>query len=135
MCIDVVSHSKIKVEENRKKVVFLNKERESYEVGRIDGCLVSEGVRADYFVSNKEKTVLIELKGINISHACEQLFAAIEHNNVKKNIKENVGFIVVCSRFPKASTTVQRAKTKAMSKYRAKFSVFCTRVELNISDC
>jgi len=86
-CVQTVSHSKIKVEENGRKVIFLNPSRAQFMKGRIDGCLVTSGIRADYFVGGEGKTVLIELKGSNIEHAFEQLLKAAEHSNVKSFLR------------------------------------------------
>ena len=89
-CIEVVSHSKVKVEEYKRKAIFLNDERKDYEIGRIDGCLVKSGIKADFYVSSPDKTVLVELKGTNIDHACKQLFAAVENAEVKKRLREKI---------------------------------------------
>ena len=134
-CISTVSHSKVKLEEKGRKAIFLNPTRENYEVGRIDGCLISDGPKADFFISSSTKTVFVELKGCNVDHACKQLFAAVEHENVKDKIRKEVGFVVICSRLPSASSSTLRAQQRARRKYRAKFRVYCNQRELSISEC
>lgn len=134
-CISSVNHSRIKVEENKRKAIFRNDEKVTYEIGRIDGCLVTSGIRADYFVSSPDKSVLVELKGSNIDHACKQLFAAAEHSSVKGKLKKKIGFLVICSRVPAASTSTQLAQQKAKRKYNARFQVFCRQKELDILSC
>lgn len=118
-----VSHSKVKVEENKMKVVFLNPDCSEFKKGRIDGCLVQEGIRADYFVSGCGRTVLVELKGCNVDHACKQLFAAAEHQNVKPHLTGKLGFLIICSKFPSNTTSVQIAQDKAKKKYGSKLLV------------
>ncbi|MGZ9809681.1 hypothetical protein ACXN5S_04395 [Pseudoroseicyclus sp. H15] len=134
-CINVVSHSRVKVEENGRKAIFLNDCKDEFEVGKIDGCLITEGIRADYFVSCQDKSVLVELKGCNVDHACTQLFTSAEHENVKNRLRANIGFLVICSRVPAASTKTQLAQQKARRIFKARFQVFCRRRELNIHDC
>ncbi|NBN63316.1 hypothetical protein [Pannonibacter tanglangensis] len=129
------NESKIKVEERGRKAIFLNPQQTTYEVGRIDGCLVNTGKKADYFVSNATKTVIVELKGKDIRQACAQLFEAAEHPSVKPHIKGSLGFLVICSRVPAADTSVQVAQQKARKKFGAKFRIFCNQRELSISDC
>jgi uncharacterized CHY-type Zn-finger protein len=132
-CVDCVSHSKVKVEENGRKAIFLNPNRECYSVGRIDGCLVKDGIRADFFVATERCAVIVELKGCDVTHACEQLFAAVDNHAVNEFVKgKKLGFIIICSRFPSNSTSVQIAQSKARKRYKAGFHVCCNMREFNI---
>lgn len=133
-CIETISHSQIKLEENKMKAIFLNPERANCSRGKIDQCLVTEGIRADYFVSNPQKSILVELKGCDIKHACAQLFAAVEHPNVRPHLKDKIGFVIICSRYPKASTEVQISSQKAKKKYGAQFKVSCRKQIFNFDD-
>lgn len=132
--METVSHSKVKVEENGRKVIFDNPARSEFQRGRIDECLVTSGIRADYFVNGEGKSILIELKGCDLKHACEQLFAAVEHKNVKPHLSGKIGFIIMCSRFPRADTSVQLAQQKARKKYGAKFNVFSKSRVIKMSE-
>jgi hypothetical protein len=133
-CVENIVHSKIKVEEQGRKAIFLNPNNEVCQRGKIDSCLVTEGIRADYFVSNSTKSILVELKGCNIAHACDQLFAAVEHQNVRPLLKDKIGFVVICTRVPAATTATQLAQQKARRQYGAQFKVFCNQRELNFDD-
>ncbi|MFA1602363.1 hypothetical protein ACDW82_01765 [Alcaligenes faecalis] len=132
-CIQKVIQSKVKVEEKSRKAVFVTDGKSEYIKGRIDQCLIKDGVRADYFVSGEGKTVLIELKGCNVSHACDQLFKAVEHENVKPYLNEKIGFLVICSKYPTHDTSVQLAMSKAKKKYKAEFRVYTNKREVNMS--
>lgn len=123
-CVEVVSHSKVKIEENNMKIVFLNPNGEEFRKGRIDGCLVKDGIRADYFVCGCGKSILIELKGCNVDHACKQLFAAAEHKAVKPHLTGKLGFLIICSRYPSNSTSVQLAQNRAKKTYGSRFLVY-----------
>lgn len=131
-CIETVRHSSVKVEEQKRKAIFSNPNKNPYQKGRIDGCLVSEGIRADYFVSGEGKSVLVELKGCNIDHACKQLLLAAEHENVKPHLNEKIGFMIVCSRYPSHTSTVQLTEDKIRKKYKAKLLVFTKQREVNM---
>lgn len=132
-CLEKVSHSKIKIEEMKRKAIFLNPNKVDYIKGKIDGCLVDDGIRADYFISGEGKSVLVELKGCNIAHGCEQLFSAAEHKKVRPYLTGKLGFLMICSRFPSHDTSVQLAMSKAKRKYGAKFLVLTKEREVDMS--
>jgi len=134
LCVEIVSHTRIKIEENGMKAIFLNPTREACEKGHIDKCLVTEGIRADYYLSNSSKTIMIELKGCDINHACAQLFKAAEHPKIKPKLKKSLGFLIICSRVPSSSTSSQIAEQKARKKYKAKFKVYCRMREISFDD-
>ena len=133
-CIETVTHSRIKIEEHKRKATFLNPNGATYQKGKVDGCLVTEGIRTDYFVNGEGRSVLIELKGCNVKHACDQLFATAEHKDVKPYLTGKLGFLIICSRFPSHNTSIQLAMNKARKKYGAVFLVFTCEREVNILD-
>lgn len=132
-CLRTINHSRIKVGENGRVATFLNPDREEYTVGQIDDCIIKEGVRCDSFVSNSDHVALIEFKGCDVDHACEQLLTAashtalIPHTNHKKK-----SLLIVCSRFPRNNTSVQRFQAKAMREHGARLKVVCNRIELHL---
>lgn len=132
-CIRTLCHPKVKIEENGRKAIFINDDRTEFEIGHIDGCLVSSGIRADFFVNGSDVSVLVELKGCNIDHACNQLFAAVEHENVKPHLKQRIGFLIICSRYPRADTAIQKAMARAKRQFGAKFLVFTNQREVTMS--
>jgi len=133
-CVETVNHRRIKVEERKRKAIFLNPEQTEYRRGKIDGCLVTSGIRADYFVSGEGRTVIVELKGSDVDHACKQMFEAIEHAAVKPYVGKRCGFLIICSRFPSDTTTVQLAKNAARTKYKTKLLVYTNEREVSMSD-
>lgn len=126
-CTTAVRHSIIKLEENRSKVLFRNENNEEYEISRIDGCLVTQGIRADYMISKGKRadrsSVIVELKGVDVAHACDQVLQTAESAAVKPLIGKRLGFLIVCVRYPRFDTFVARAKQKAARRYRAGFHV------------
>lgn len=134
-CTQVVSHSKVRVEENGRKAVFRNETNVDYEVSKIDSCVVTSGPRADYLVTELGvASVIVELKGRDVAHALEQIFASVAHSDVKKLLEDRIGFLVVCSRYPRFDTFVMRAKTKAAQQFKAGLHIVTNRCETDISE-
>lgn len=133
-CVEDLDHSLIKLEENRRKAIFRNPNRVPYRKGKIDGCLVkAESKKPDYFISGEGKTVLVELKGCDVAHACKQLLEAVEHKKIKPYLKGKIGFLIICSRYPSHDTTIQIAIAKIRNKYKTKLFVFCDEREVEMS--
>lgn len=133
MCTEKVSHSRIKVEENRVKAVFKNDARSFFEVTQIDDCLVKGGIRCDKLVSRCDDiSILVELKGSDVTHAKDQLFASAANKHVKSLLKDTVGFLVVCTKYPKFDTFVKKAKDKAAKDFGTGFHVVKNEGEFNI---
>ena len=132
-CTKSVNYSNVKVEENKRKAVFKNSDCEVFKISKIDGCLITDGPRADYLVT-KDKccSVLIELKGTDVNHACEQLFSSALNDSVKSLCEKRLGFLVICSRFPRFDTYVLKAKTRASKEFKAGFQVICNHGEFDI---
>lgn len=138
-CIKPSKGSIIRIKEKKRAAAFPNPQKAPHLIGKIDGCLVKEGIRADYFVADRQTAVLVELKGCNISHACKQLLAAATHSNVAPHLKGlNLNFLIICSRFPKDNTAVQRAKDAVHKKYGGRFRVASNERMVDLStlkDC
>jgi len=133
MCTSRVNHSKIKVEENKRKAIFNNPSRQDYEVSKVDGCLITNGIRCDNLVSRcDDLSVLVELKGGDVGHACDQLFQAVKDANVTPLLKGKAGFLVICSKYPRFDSFVRRAKERAAKEYKAGFHVVCNKGEFDI---
>lgn len=132
-CTKRVSHSKVKVEENKRKAVFRNPNNLDYDVTTIDGCLVKEGIRSDFMVSEVGNiSVLIELKGKDVAHACDQLLATVEKDSVIDLMEKRIGFLVICRKFPRFDSFVARAKQKCAKELKAGFHVVCDQGEFDI---
>jgi hypothetical protein len=127
-CTVITTNSNVKVEENGRKAVFKNKNKEAYSISEIDDCLIKSGIRADWLVSKVGSTsIIVELKGKDISHACEQIFTSAKNDSVKQLLEEKIGFLIICSKFPRFDTFVRRAKEKSMKEFKAGFHVVCNQ--------
>lgn len=132
-CSEIVNHPIVMVEENKIKAKFRNKDRLDFRKSKVDACLVTEGQRCDYVVSKvNEVSILVELKGVGVEHACDQLFASVSHQNVKPHLERAIGFLVVCSKYPRFDTFVAKAKVRALKEFRAGFHVVVGEGEFDI---
>lgn len=132
-CTKSVNHSRIKVEENKKKAIFINEEKSEFRVSQVDGCLIKHGIRCDNLVSKAgTASVLVELKGVDVGHACEQLFNSVTHENVQPLLESKVGFLIICSRSPRFDGFVIKAKQKAAKQFNAGFHVVTNQGEFDI---
>ncbi len=133
-CTKITKDKMIKIEENKRKAVFRNKSGSTHHVSRIDGCLVEDGPRADYLVSEEDGvSVIVELKGSDVSRACEQVFASVAHPEVQPLLKKKVGFLVICSKYPRFDSFVIKAKQRAAKMHKSGFHVVCDRGEFDLN--
>jgi hypothetical protein len=132
-CTKRVNHSYVKVEENKRKAVFRNPNNVEYDVTTIDNCLITNGIRSDYLVSEVGSiSILIELKGYDVAHACEQLLATVRRSEVRPYLEKRVGFLVVCRKYPRFDTFVAKAKQRCARDLKAGFHVVCDKGEFDI---
>lgn len=133
-CIERVRHSKVKVEENGKKAVFLNPGREVFEIHTIDGCIIKNGQKCDFAVADSEGNVaFVELKGSDVGHACAQLFATAAHQACTDLVSRRVGFLVIKGKIPRFDSNVAKSKVRAAREYKAGFHVEKNQGEFSVS--
>lgn len=133
-CITQLNQRRVSISENGRKIVVKSDKDEEWELVQVDGCLITEGRRADYMVSVNDTTVIIELKGANLKHACEQIFCTVERKEIRQHLRKKLGLVVICSRYPKVNTSFQVAKQKARRKYSAPLRAFCNQREVRLND-
>lgn len=121
--------SRVKVEENGRCAVFVNEDRAVFHKVKVDGCLVENILCADYVVCKSDVgSVVVELKGTDVEHAVDQIDATIcmlKNCGAPKRLGKSkvsqlpVAGLVVCSRYPRASTTFQKKQKKFAAKHRS----------------
>lgn len=119
-----VRHSKVAVKEKGKQAIFVNEERKLFYIIRVDGNLIKNEISSDYVVRKAEVgNVIIELKGMDVDHAVEQILATARY--WKKNGYKNspVAGLVVCSRKPSFDTKVQRHRSKFAKEFNGPLHV------------
>ena len=73
-CISTNMKPNIVLKEGGRSARFLNQSRKTYEVGKVDGCLITDPVpKCDGFVRDSKNIFLVELKGKDVPHAVKQI--------------------------------------------------------------
>ncbi|MEN9472116.1 MAG: hypothetical protein RLZZ495_205 [Pseudomonadota bacterium] len=136
-CCEDVTHSKVKIEENGKQVVFLNKDKNTITKVRVDGCVLINKTACDWWIKKNDidASVLVELKGCDVEHALEQIEATFRFlSNSQCLLKRNAA-IIVCSkpsRHPSFTTKLQKAKNNLSSQYKAPLHIVTGNHEFEI---
>jgi hypothetical protein len=108
-CTETIYDSRLKVEENGRKAVFLNLERKEVRKVQVDGCLITgSSRRADYIVSRPGVVdVVVELKGKDIYHARDQIQATLPIWQSHPPFSDKIGALIVGSRIPASASDLQ----------------------------
>lgn len=136
-----VTHTKIKIEENKKYATFINNEKDIYYVVKVDKGLVNNQTAADYALvkpltkqaSNPlppHGEVIIELKGIDVNHAIHQVFQTTDLW-VKNNYQVGkTAALIVSSRYPRFDSQLRRAQEAYAKKYKAPLHLLTKNTEV-----
>lgn len=118
-CVEPINHSKVKVEEQGRKAVFLNPDKALIKKVVVDGCLIKDaGLKADYIVSKPGVVdVIVELKGKDVPHARDQIIATLPVWRAHPPFSPKVAGLIVCSRSPLSSSDLQNMKAKVLIRY------------------
>lgn len=126
-CIQRTDDSKIKFEENGKKIVFVNSKKLICYKIQVDGCAIKSGVRCDKLLKvgdlNKEgNEYYVELKGTDVLHAVDQIYSSIR---ILHNDNSHIDAIIIFSNMsPKFSSKIQLAKARLKKDYNAKLTLY-----------
>ena len=110
-CIQSVNHSQIKCEEKQSKFILLNPERKPVDYITVDGCIYPRGHRdlcCDFALNFEDKTIFVELKGSDITHAIKQVLATKQ--DAKFPINPNKTAVIVTSKMPKDDQSLRLQK-------------------------
>lgn len=136
-CVDRQSGSIVVVKDkNSGRAAFANPRRGEYQCVLVDGCVITEGLRADWLVeSDCGKQVVVELKGSDVGHALKQVSRTVEIGVCEGWIRLPVGAWIVASKLrPAASTTIQAGMKKHQERYGARLRLDTSFKERYISD-
>jgi hypothetical protein len=136
---EVLTDSKIKVEENGRVAIFDNSEKRRFHRTRVDGGVIKNKSGADYVVT-KEKvgSVVVELKGVDIEHAVSQIGATIlllkecMSLSKPKSTEMPVAGLIICSKYPKADTAYQKKVKNFVAKHKVPIHCVSGRGEFKI---
>lgn len=135
-CSEDVQVSKVKVEENGKQATFLNPGRVVFTRTRVDGCLIRGAPGCDWWIARERKdSVLIELKGCDVSRALDQIQATFMFLKAKKCLTSRMAALIVCkspSSHPRFTTKLQRLKAQLSKEYKAPLHIVTGAYEYNL---
>ena len=133
-CVERVTHSKITVSEKGKSLTIINDSRDEYDLVNVDGCLVKDGPRADWIISKPDDvSAVVELKGRDVGHAVDQIFATLSNPRCENYLAGNVKLVIVCAKYPSFDTKVAKAQVRA-KKSGASLKVICRALECRIGE-
>jgi hypothetical protein len=131
-CQDQLSDSMIKVEELKRKAVFVNHKRESFVRTRVDKCVIVNDTAADFVVTKcGVGDIIVELKESGIEHGVKQIIeTATMWVNGGHACGKLAGLIIGHQR-PAAAPTVQRAQNAFNKKFRGPLHIVNRNTEFN----
>ena len=122
-CIRLTTDSKIKFEENKRSIIFLNPGRCTYKCVDVDGCTITDGLRCDRIllsVDEREERY-VELKGTDVRHAIAQLEETIK---TLGEFDDDRHAYVICTNVSPALNTTCQAKIKDFKrKYKSELVI------------
>ena len=122
-CCEEISVTRILLEENGIKAVFVNPNKEAYLKLKVDACYIVPGPACDWLISKKNATgaVFIELKGSDVKRAAEQIAASAD--KLREELPGKIAGLIIANRFPKIDTSIQRAISAFAKKHKAPLHV------------
>lgn len=113
------SEPNIAIRDCGRSVTLQNPSRAALWKTRIDGGIVKNQCAADYVVSKpRVGDLVIELKGKEVSRACEQVIATAEMLKNCTGERGRVAGLIICSRFPANDTKIQRLKAEFARRFK-----------------
>ncbi|MBQ9560381.1 MAG: hypothetical protein IJV08_10450 [Bacteroidaceae bacterium] len=121
--------AKISVSENGKCYLLATNGKEQSVVYAVDGYIVTEGLRCDKLVLVKRSAkdlapeqwteAFVELKGVNTSHAIDQLRQTLKKSQFKHPTNDDIRARIVAQSFPsnKSNPTMEKAKQEFRKDY------------------
>jgi hypothetical protein len=133
-CIEYTNVSNIKISDLRSThAVFSNSENHEYLKIQFDGCVVKGSIACDWLVAKKGVgTVAVELKGSDVDHAAEQVMAGLQYVVNCAELPQRLAGLIVCTRYPRIDTKIQRIKVAALKRFRAPIHIQTKAVGVNL---
>ncbi len=118
-CTEELNHPRVTVRANGRVATFLNPER--VNIRKIDVDCWLHGVdtaKSDCVVCKAGSVdVIVELKGKDIHHAIDQIVATYAHWKRTPSRAAKTGALVVFTRSPERSATLDTVKAKLLAKH------------------
>lgn len=125
-CVEETDAPSIKFQERGKSIIFENDKRRKFQKIVVDGCQILDGARCDYLLVDKKTgdEYFVELKGMDVGHALEQLDRSIKQlSDLRNKTKTTRAFIISSSCSPRLTSKIQRYKKAWKCQYNASLDV------------
>lgn len=136
-CQIIKSDSKVKIEEKRTKTkaIFKNPQKGNLIVTSFDGCVVDNGTAADFIISKTDfGDLIVELKGRDVEHGATQTMATAEYITEKKFRNGKIAGLIVCRRYPKEDSILQRRQLAFAKKFKGPLRT-SEKIEHDFENC
>lgn len=133
-CQETTDVSLVKVAEEGKQVVFLNSDRKDFVKTKVDGCLINDATACDWVITHDGADLFIELKGKDVDHGLRQILTTAQYWVEAGYRSAKLAALVVCCRYPRVSTGIQRAKLQFLRKYHGPLHVISRNKEVSFND-
>lgn len=110
-CVIKVKHKNIVVGEGQRSVCIVNDEEKTYNVIKVDGCVIRNETSADFAISRENRVLVVELKGKGVERAVDQVTATARLLQGEEDYCQISGLIVSKS-CPGVTSTLQVKKLK-----------------------
>ena len=110
-CISECKNPLVPVEDAGVRAVFCNPKRKAYRTFDVDGCLVTEGLAADFAVEELGTGLaVVELKGRNVEHALKQVSETVKHFRDARDYTGRLCALIVSRQSPLGSATIAKQR-------------------------
>lgn len=121
-----VCRGRASVKAHGKVAMIIRKDGKEIHVVEIDGCVITgtQQKRCDYLIYTDILVYFIELKGIDVSRGCEQLYETIKKfNNHHICLNKNIKAVVVSASYPGSFRPKHQIWEKRFSKVGVKLKI------------
>lgn len=122
-CITPTTDTKIKFEENNRKILFLNPKRVEYKKVQVDGCILTDGIRCDNLLLSvdEHEERYVELKGVDVIHAIDQLEETIVKLGEYDDCRHS--YVISTNVAPAYTTKIQLKQLYFKRKYNSELII------------
>lgn len=135
VCVEPTTDSRIKFEENKRKIIFLNPKRMDYKKVQVDECAITDKVtmRCDNLLvsADEHEERYVELKGTEVLHAIDQLEATILRLGEFDDNRH--AYVISTNVAPAYTTKIQQKALLFKKKYNSELLVREKQLEVALN--
>lgn len=135
-CANATTSSKIKLTDVQSQTAIIeNMARDQFILIKFDGCVICNATACDWLlIGPNDQFLAVELKGCDVDHAVEQIEAAFIHLRSSGEQISKLAGLVICSRYPRIDTKIQRLKQRLARRFMAPLHIKTDGRDLKFSE-